>query len=305
MSPVTTMSISMKSQIQEILSDFLKQCDIKFPRDVKLDESYRDACYADATRRGLDLALLSKPLDVGIAIGDTAYRHLENYSTRIFIAVWTGLMTHIDDYYEVYAEGLKEFTSRFIRQEKQMYPVLDRVVEMSQEFREHWDTIGANIILAAELDFLTSTILDSTIEGMEVQSKMAPGFPQFTRRMSGISRAYCFQVFPPDLDVKQWIQVTPDFLHFIDHTNDLLSFYKEELDGESVNFVSMSAKANGINKVEALKQLADATTECYQRAAQLLQSSPEALNAFRGFCIGYVAFHSLSVRYKLSHLDLW
>ncbi|KAF5346860.1 hypothetical protein D9756_010553 [Leucocoprinus leucothites] len=139
---------------------------------------------------------------------------------------------------------------------------------------------------------------------MEVKSKLAPGFPQFTRRMSGISRAYCFQVFPPVLDVKEWIQVTPDLLHFIDHTNDLLSFYKEEFEGESVNFVSMSAKENGNTKVEALKQLADATAECYERAVQLLQSSPEALNAFRGFCIGFVAFHSLSVRYKLNNLDL-
>ncbi|KAJ3570799.1 hypothetical protein NP233_g4171 [Leucocoprinus birnbaumii] len=300
----TTMSNSMKTQIEQILSRFLRECDIEFPRHVPLDQNFRDACYADATRRGFDLKLLSRPLDVGIAIGDTGYRHLENFSTRVFIAVWTCLLTHVDDYYEVYADGLKEFSSRFMRQEKQMYPALDHLVEISREIADHWDTIGANIILAAELDYLTSSIIDSTIEGMEFKTKMAPGFPQYTRRMSGISRAYCFEVFPRDLDVKEWIQVTPDLLHYIDHTNDLLSFYKEELDGESLNFVSMSTQVNGMTKIEALQQLADTTAECYHRAAQLLQSSPRSYEAFRAFCVGYVGFHSLSPRYKLTQLQL-
>lgn len=46
---------------------------------------------------------------------------------------------------------------------------------------------------------------------------MAPGFPTFTRRMTGISRAYCVMVFPPELDIKTWIQVVPDLMHYIDH----------------------------------------------------------------------------------------
>jgi hypothetical protein len=232
----------MKQKIEGILSAFLGDCGIVFTSDVSLDQSFRDACYADASRRGFDLKLLAKPLEVGIAIGDTGYRHLENYSTRIFIAVWTGLMTHIDDYYEVYADGLKEFSSRFIRQEPQLYPVLDKVAEMSREFTEHWGPIESNLVLTAEMDFLTSMIIDSTIEGLEVsnqsrtarllslqlsrltltspkvESSLAPGFPKFTRRMSGISKAYCCQVFPRDLNIKEWIHVIPDLQHFIDHT---------------------------------------------------------------------------------------
>lgn len=87
-------------------------------------------------------------------------------------------------------------------------------------------------------------------------------------------------------------------------SSDLLSFFKEELAGETLNYVSMSAKANGINKLQALKKLADETAQCYQRASQLLQSIPEAWDAFREFAVGYVEFHVLSVRYKLDQLDL-
>lgn len=298
------MSPSVTSQIRDILRHFFKECDITFPRNVRLDYSFRAACYADATRRGVDLALLGKALDVGIAIGDTAYRHLKNDSTRVFIAVWTGFLTYIDDAYETHAQGLEEFFDHFIRREPQRDEVLDQLATMIHEIPDHWGVISANFISTSEIDYLTSTLLDRTIEGMEIQSAMAPGFPQFTRRMTGISRAYCVMIFPPELNLKTWIQVVPDLMHCIDHINDLLSFYKEELAGENLNFVSMSASSDNVTKIEALGRLADEVIQCYTRASQLLQSTPAAWEAFRAFCVGYVGFHSLSVRYKLDQLDL-
>ncbi|KAF9444803.1 terpenoid synthase [Macrolepiota fuliginosa MF-IS2] len=292
------------SQIKDILANFLQQCDISYPRQVCLDQPFQAACYADAERRGLDMELLKKPIDVGIAIGSAAYEHLENQSTRVFIAIWTGLLTYVDDVYESYSDGLNEFFERFTHKQPQRYQVLDQIVTMIHELPQHWGIVGSNLILTAEMDFLTSTIIDNIIEGMEFQPLMAPGFPQFTRRMGGISRAYAIMVFPPELDLKSWIQVMPDFMHYINHVNDLLSFFKEELAGETLNFVSMSASANGITKVEALRRLANKAARCYERGSGLLRSSPDAWNAYRAFCVGYVGFHVLSVRYKLDQLDL-
>jgi hypothetical protein len=111
---------------------------------------------------------VSKQLDVGVVIGDTAYRHLDNYSTRVFIAVWTGVMTHIDDCYDVYADGVVEFSTRLMRQERQVYPILDTLAEMSKEFADHWSTLGADMILAGELDFLSSLRIDVCIKDMKV-----------------------------------------------------------------------------------------------------------------------------------------
>lgn len=159
---------STTSEIREILADFLNQCDITYPRDICLDQSYRAACYTDAMKRGFDTELLKKPLDVGIAIGDTAYKHLDNYSTRVFIALWTGLLTHIDDFYEVYSDGLKDFFHCFIHQKPQRHEALDQVVAMIREIPQHWGTISSNLILTTEMDYLTSTIIDGAIEDMEV-----------------------------------------------------------------------------------------------------------------------------------------
>lgn len=91
--------------------------------------------------------------------------------------------------------------------------------------------------------------------------------------------------------------------HFSPHS-DLFSFFKEELAGETVNYVSRTAKSSGISKIEVLKQLADENVRCYQRGTRLFQSVPEAWKAFRGFAVGYVEFHALSIRYKLDQLEL-
>lgn len=92
--------------------------------------------------------------------------------------------------------------------------------------------------------------------------------------------------------------------HIFVHPSDLLSFFKEELAGETINYVSISANASGISKVQVLKELADETVQFYQRGSRLFQSAPEAWKAFRGFTAGYVGFHALSIRYKLGQLNL-
>ncbi|KAF9444203.1 hypothetical protein P691DRAFT_763594 [Macrolepiota fuliginosa MF-IS2] len=96
----------------------------------------------------------------------------------------------------------------------------------------------------------------------------------------------------------------PDFMHYINHTSDFLSFLKEELAGETLNFVSTSASTNGITKAEALRKLANKVARCYEHGSSLLGSSPDAWNAYRAFCVCYVGFYVLSVQYKLDQLDL-
>lgn len=162
------MSVLTMSQIRDVLVHFLKRCDITYPNDIRLDYSFRDACYADATRRGFDLATLKRSLDVGIAIADAAYQHLKSQPARIFIAIWTGILTYIDDEYHNYAGGLDEFFDRFLRQEPQQHQILDQIATLFRGVPDHWGVISSNLITTAQMDFLTSTIIDRTIEGVDV-----------------------------------------------------------------------------------------------------------------------------------------
>lgn len=158
----------MISQIRDILSQFLRECDIIYPHDVRVDPAYRVACYSEAKRRGFDLAALGRSLEVAVAISDTSYRHVKNQSTRVFIAMWTTLVTYIDDSYQLLAEGLDDFFDRFLRQEPQQLDVLDQFACVIRELPQHWGIISANLMTTSGMDFLTSMIIDSNIQGMKV-----------------------------------------------------------------------------------------------------------------------------------------
>lgn len=158
----------MIAQIEVILTQFLKGCDIVYPHNITLDLSYRDACYSEAKRRGLNLTLLGKSLDVAIAIGDTSYQHLQDYPTRIFIAIYTALAVHIDDSYHLYAEGMEDFVSRFLQNEPQRFEALDNFASVIREVPHYWRIISSNFIVLAGMDFLTSMIIEGRVDDMEV-----------------------------------------------------------------------------------------------------------------------------------------
>ncbi len=152
------------------MTRFLKGCDIVYPRNVHLDPSYIAACYSEAKRRGFDIAVLGKTLDVAIALGDTNYRHLQNYSTRIFIAMYTAVAAHIDDSYHLYKEGLEDFVDRFLRHEQQQFEALDHWAALIREIPEHWGSTASNFITLASMDFIASTVIEGRIEEMKVSN---------------------------------------------------------------------------------------------------------------------------------------
>ncbi len=59
-------------------------------------------------------------------------------------------------------------------------------------------------------------------------------------------------VFPAELPYNIYIQALPLLHNFINFTNDITSFYKEECQGETHNLVSFLAEAHGEPKSKAL-----------------------------------------------------
>ena len=86
-------------------------------------------------------------------------------------------------------------------------------------------------------------------------------------------------------------------------TSDILSFYKEELAGENVNYISLEASRRGGEKILVLKELARDISLCVSRITTILEGSGEAEAIFQCFIGGYVSFHaSDETRYHLNDL---
>lgn len=79
----------------------------------------------------------------------------------------------------------------------------------------------------------------------------------------------------------------------------MLSFYKEEVNGEDNNYISIMSKHRGVRKIETLEQLANLVASSYEAANNILRTSSAAHAAWGRFAQGYVGFHASYARYRL------
>lgn len=86
--------------------------------------------------------------------------------------------------------------------------------------------------------------------------------------------------------------------------SDVLSFYKEELVGETTNQVSTLAARTNKSKLETFGELTDTTISLYKGIVKILEGSPKACEAFKRYTAGYVYFHTSTARYRFDDLDL-
>lgn len=84
-------------------------------------------------------------------------------------------------------------------------------------------------------------------------------------------------------------------------TSDILSFYKEELAGETANFVHDRAIVTGQTVPAILSGLLQEVVASVDRARVLLKGQMEK-DTWERFIAGYVAFHFYSPRYRLIEL---
>ena len=97
---------------------------------------------------------------------------------------------------------------------------------------------------------------------------------------------------------------SPEISRYLDIGSDVLSFYKEEIAGETVNQVSLMAAVNGSSKSEILERLADEAVAAHTNAQEVLRVHKSALDAYLAFSHGWVAFHAVSKRYHVDKLEL-
>ena len=106
----------------------------------------------------------------------TAYAHLTNYSTRIYIALYTGVLICLDDTYLDNKQGIMTFNERFMNNEPEKDPVLAAMGIILRETTRHFDCIPSNIIVTATLNLVTALSLEHGLEKSSVRSDFIGNF---------------------------------------------------------------------------------------------------------------------------------
>ena len=86
------------------------------------------------------------------------------------------------------------------------------------------------------------------------------------------------------------------------YISDVLSFYKEELVGETSNYISLYARTNNINQMDAFKKTLDDTIDIYSNLEQLAQKYPSVYGPQLAGWSGYFRYHLTVPRYRLTEL---
>nr|BCX55500.1 sesquiterpene synthase [Phanerodontia chrysosporium] len=290
-----------------VITEFLRRAGIQMP-------TFNAASFGDEVDR-LTFAEVAK-WDIGnanprrlhhhvvsaINIAKTAYAHTP-VPTQVHIAMWTALCIFVDDF-EIETAAVEQFAERFHAGGPQLHPLLDVFAGTLRAMPRFFHAHGAAGIVANTVQYVTSTLFDKVTEekGLEVHAS-ARDYPLYKRARNGIGEGYGFCIFDKENfpDVSTHIQVIPEAITYLIYVNDLLSFYKEELDGETKNFIHDRARVTGKDIEAALMDSMEDVIDAVNRGRQILQGEKER-KAWDSFLVGYVAFHFISPRYKLERL---
>ncbi|KAF7342240.1 Terpene synthase [Mycena venus] len=184
-------------------------------------------------------------------------------------------------------------------------PALAHYHEVLGGLYEYWDPVCANAMACAAFEFVSGTVLENRpdVTAMDIRPSAA-GWPKYLRAKSGLGPAAACAVFPKQThpDITSYIQVLPDIDEFSCLANDILSFYKEELEGETTNYVQVRSKTTLKHPKRVLVEMVREVADLHERIEATLEKQPEALAAWRAFENGFIAFHLLMKRYRLSEL---
>ena len=206
----------------------------------------------------------------------------------------------------------RAFQQRFLSGEPQLNPVLDALVDALMRTWDLFDPLCANSIIAFTFEFVTSTSMQADVEKLSL-SRGAQRFSWFFRERSGVPTSYTLFMFAKStqIDIMEYFQAIADMNFWMCLVNDILSsvslssplcpvyklaeavafsiiFHKEELAGETANYVHTRAYMENKAPLKVLAEMVEEVRVSRNSIHNALSQSPRALRIWRAFEHGYM-----------------
>lgn len=156
------------------IKEFLRWCNIPYPPIIP-NIDLLEACYKDALRRGCSLEeerSVYPFIPGGVAMAATAYAHLEDMPTQIYIAMYTAFLIYLDDVFQHDVAEVSSFNQRFITNQPQGDPVLDAFAYLLLEMPERYGTLLSNMMITSTMKLVTALVLEKETSDMRVCSSL-------------------------------------------------------------------------------------------------------------------------------------
>ncbi|KAF3808968.1 Ketoreductase azaE [Colletotrichum gloeosporioides] len=172
--------------------------------------------------------------EAGLAVAAEMYP-LHPFDIQVHIGLFTWLGFIIDDLNAELGPNLANFQSRFSRGDLQPCSVLECFADVLRSTTDYYDPVVANLIVLSALAFVNSNAIEIRRDYQAIIPSMeAPSWPYYFRDKEGLPEVYTYFCFYRDMcpDISRFMPAAPEMGKFINLTNDILSFYKEEKAGE-------------------------------------------------------------------------
>ncbi|KAI0124138.1 longiborneol synthase [Xylariales sp. AK1849] len=257
----------------------------------------------------LDNPLSAKGFRLGYAEGLLAHPG-HPVEVQAYVGLFTWLVVQYDDIVGQKGQMKEEasfFQQRFFKAELQPNALLEGLATLLREAYDYFDPVLANLLQISVINFLTSNLLEQH-DGFQKMTVTKAGerFPYWYRSISGLDIGYAVFCYPKALypDLGCFIEAVPDMAIFINISNDVLSFYKEELGGDTRNYINNRAMCTGQDTLTVLEQVKKETVDSAKRAKAVLKGRGRYAQSWDESVRGYMAMHTTNPRYRLSDMDL-
>ncbi|KAK7048895.1 terpenoid synthase [Favolaschia claudopus] len=276
---------------------------------------------------------------------------------KLLYAKLTAISILIDDSIEdeTLYQHLVQFSTKIYRGQAQENALLALYVSALKELSQihEKDAVLRNLAILPWINHVDACLIEkqliilererSKAEGAELsrlarEDSLASKFPHYLRYKSGFSDTYVAAIFKAHREqyvpLNKYLKAVPDMISFIEIINDVLSFHKEEMDGETYNLIHLrtrSIAASGSmagtgpkgtwTPYDTLRLLCDELRDATHRIDGLLRleecerklRGESGLNdiddvdvtiamQWRGWRHGYISWHLECRRYKLDFL---
>ncbi|KAF8894208.1 isoprenoid synthase domain-containing protein [Gymnopilus junonius] len=296
------------SQYKKIITNFVKDLDYVPPNtrgadfDISSSQTYQ-SLLSEFSPYGTRAGWVEATCLAAASSAELPYPE-HPVEVKLLIARFTWYLLYMDDLGHKDPASLKTFQHSMLTKQTSERSILEGLRKNLADMSDHWNPIAANCITVAGMDFITGRLMEMepSIRDMK-SSTLATSWPNYLRVKTGASPGYAFFIYPtasvPDLST--YIQMIEDIRFFIDYANDVLSFYKEALVGETNNYIHYRAEVTGKEIVQTIQDVANEVVDTHSRISQALEST-KASKPWKLFANGLLDFHFATKRYRLSDL---
>jgi hypothetical protein len=311
MEKISDTSEISKGDYENLVNSFMKQTSYKPPNFV-FDEGLKSRVekrlqlhYVGPGR----IAHIQPFIRAAVDMTCCVYPHL-SLEIREAITLYTAYVISIDDMAIELSEDLQGYATTLMRGSHQADELLRGFTEFLSEQGVLFGAFGGSMIIKSTIDFISVGKVENDLDNTLRTPSDASDYLNFFRAKTGISEAYSFFLFPEDRyleskELKRYFCAIPTLCHVYNYINDLLSFYKEEIQpGEPDNFVYSQAKFHSITALESLQRTQAFAVEVVQKLFRIFADEPDILRDMEKFVYGYIFYHLTSKRYRMAELNI-